>query len=118
MPPGPRLALGEVGLAQVEARVEVAERLGDGLDPLPVHHGLRVAGAGVVVGTGRVQIGELAGVADQLLRLVADVRGVLVGGGGEQVGELAVGAPASPESVTVNAARMPSPTIPGLHAVT
>ena len=78
MPAGPLLAGLEVGLAGVHLRVEVTERLGDGLDPLPVGAGVGVERAGrVVLVAGLVELDELLGLHEQLGRLVLDVRRVV-----------------------------------------
>ena len=119
MPAGPLLAGLEVGLAGVHPRVEVAERLGDGLDPLPVGAGDRVERAGRVVVAGLVEVDELLGLLQQLVGLVLDVGRVVGLGLVDQL--LVVGADragSSSESVTVKSARMPSPFMPGLQAVT
>ena len=70
VPAGPRVAVGDVGLAQVELGIEVTERFGDGLDALPVHTGFGVDGAGGVVVAGDVSVGERLGRRDQAPRLL------------------------------------------------
>ena len=77
MPAGPLLAGLEVGLAGVHPGVEVAERLGDGLDPLPVHPRVGVDRARLVVVAGRVGVHERLRLQQQLVGLVLHVRGVV-----------------------------------------
>ena len=89
MPAAPGGAGLDVGLAQVEQRVEVAERLGDGLDALPVHAGVGVQGACLVVVAGGVGVGERLGAGDERAHLVLDVGDVLGVGGGDLVGGVA-----------------------------
>ena len=84
VPAGPRLTLGQVGLAEVQPRIQVAERLGHRLDPLPVGAGVGVECAGAVVVTGRVQGREFLGLLQQVLRFVLHELVVLLGGGRQQ----------------------------------
>ena len=85
VPAGPVLALLEVRLAQVHARVEVAERFGHGLDALPEDPGRRVLGARGVIIAGDVRGGKGLGSRDEVLDLVLDV-GLVVGVGGVDLG--------------------------------
>ena len=73
VPAAPCVALGEVGLSGVEQRVEVPERLGDGLDALPVDPGSGVLVAGRLVVAGRVGLGERAGAGDEVGGVLANV---------------------------------------------
>ena len=119
MPAGPALPVLEVGLPGVHPRVEVTERLGDRLDALPVRACDGVQRARRVVVAGRVEPDESLGLLEQLRGLVLDV--------GRVVGvrlcrrvppRRRVGATFSSDWVTVKPPRMPSPFMPGLHAVT
>ena len=76
VPAGPLLTRLQVRLAGVHLRVEVTERLGHRLDPLPVHPGRCVQLAGPVEVTGGERRGELLRLGQQLVGLVPDVRGV------------------------------------------
>ena len=71
---------GDVALAAVDVRVEVAEGAGDRLDPLEVHArgGVRRLGGLDVPGLDRLQEG--LGRVDEVARLLLDV-GVVVGDG-------------------------------------
>ena len=88
VPAGPRLALLQVGLAQVEQRVEVAERLGDRLDALPVHPGAGVQRARRRVVACGVRGGERLGPGDEAADLVLDVGDVGRLGRGELGGDV------------------------------
>ena len=89
VPTGPQLTVGEVGLAQVELGVEVAERFRDGLDALPVRAGIGVERSCGVVVAGHVEVGELDRLLEELRRLVSHVQLVLRAGGGDQLLDVA-----------------------------
>ena len=69
-PAGPLLAGLEVGLAGVHQRVEVAERLRDGLDALPVGAGDRVQGAAAASSPALYRSTNSFGPGQQLVGLV------------------------------------------------
>ncbi len=87
MPAGEGLAFLQVGLARIHPRVEVSEALRDGLDALPVHAGVGVEGAGLVVLAGLDGGDELLGLGQQLVGLVLHIARI---GGGGLVDELLV----------------------------
>ena len=89
VPAGPGLTLLEVGLAEVHLGVEVAERLGHRLDPLPVHPGPGVELARLRVVARLVGRGERVGLRHQLLGLVLDVGRVVGVGGGDELAVVA-----------------------------
>jgi hypothetical protein len=66
--------------AQVDLGIQVAERLRNGVNPLPVHASHGVEGTGLVVSARFVGKDELRGHRDQLLALVFDVLLVLLVG--------------------------------------
>ena len=111
---GERHALGDDVLAAVDHRVEVAEGLGHRLDALPRAAGHRVERLGLLDLAGLDGGDELGGAGEQLVGLGADVALVV----GDRLGDLLVGVlAAAVVPVTVKSPRMPSPFMPGLHAV-
>ena len=114
---GPLESLGDgVHLAVVDAGVEVAQRLGDGLDALVVRAHLRECGARGVVVARLVGGDELVDLGHELGDLVLDEGGVQVDGLLLLLGIRPSIATASPE--TTNPERpTPSPIMPGLHTV-
>ena len=117
MPARPVLTLFEVRLAQIELGIEVPEGLRDRFDAFPVHTGGGVQRACAVIVAGQVCLDEIIGVRYKLLSLILDVEGVGVRCLLNLPANCPVAAKSAPESVMVNSARMPSPVIPGLHAV-
>ena len=112
VPAGPLLALLEVGLAQVDPRVQVAEALGDRLDRLPRDARRCVELLRLLDVTGLDRRHELVDQRDQRVGLLLHVRPV----GRDSLVGLRVDSTGSPCLVTVTFWRMPSPVWPGLQA--
>jgi len=91
VPAGPGGAGLDVGLAQVHPRVEIAERLGDRLDALPVGARGGVGGPRGVVVAREVGRRELLRRGEQLLGLVLDVGDVARGRRSDLIGARARG---------------------------
>jgi hypothetical protein len=83
-----------------------------------VHARLGVERPGLVVLPALVELDELLGLLQQLVGLVLDVVLVVSPPSAPSAPSAVEVVGASLDSVTVKSARMPSPFIPGLHAVT
>ena len=99
-------------LADVDLDVELAEALGDRLDPLVVPPRVGIEPFGQLDVTGTQRVGEDLVSPPGLGCLPKHVAAV----GRDTVGELPVGVAPRAAPVTARPGRMPSPAIPGLHA--
>jgi hypothetical protein len=118
MPAGPLLTRLEIGLSKVKLGIQIAERFRDCLDALSVHSRDGINGTRLVVLARFVRGYELCGHGDQMLGLVLDLLAIVSFACLTSTALLSADpCCASPESETENGARIPSPVMPGLHAV-